>query len=175
MSHPTQIRAGDAGNSTLPAAFGHIRAVFGPGIRARERAASITGAIAPVMLAARESVLSNTHGSVDFPLSVTACESRDSYVGPACVPRRTPSRIRHSPQTRPLGGGHSLPGPPPRGQRPLPLRPLIRLDRETLRFHNRGIASRGPSNRGGSSKEEEMRWQSCVGIQLVNWTRCRAI
>src|SRR6185312_11787785 len=30
-----------------------------------------------------------------------------------------PPRIRHSPQTRPLGGGHSLPGPPPRGQRPL--------------------------------------------------------
>ena len=33
------------------------------------------------------------------------------------TPPRRPSHL--SPQTRPLGGGHSLPGPPPRGQRPL--------------------------------------------------------
>ena len=96
-AHPARSREGDAGNSTPPAAFRHFRALSGPEKTPRERAASITGAIAPVMLAARESVLSNTHGSVDFPRSPSRLASPVTFPWDSRASRvANPSRIRHS-------------------------------------------------------------------------------
>src|SRR5436853_6235376 len=50
--HLPESRDEDAGNSTLPAAFRHFRALSRPGKRARNAAAALTVAIAPTRTAA---------------------------------------------------------------------------------------------------------------------------
>jgi len=104
--HPARSRAGDAGNSTLSAAFRHFRALFEPERRPRERAACISRPIARSIHAARNRLLSNTHGSVDFPRSPSRLASlvtlpweggKRSVAPPVTHPRRTPGGPRHSP------------------------------------------------------------------------------
>src|SRR3954454_6514436 len=117
----------DAWNSTLPAAFRHIRALSVPESEALKRDARIDHTMVWSIRASRSCVLPNTHGSVDFPRSPSRDASPVTFPWDSRASRvAQPPRIRHSPQTRPLGGGHSLPGPPPRGQRPLSGRQLPR-------------------------------------------------
>jgi len=52
--HLARSRARDAGNFTLPAAFRHIRALFGPGRGSGFSAAALSGAIATEKAAARK-------------------------------------------------------------------------------------------------------------------------
>jgi hypothetical protein len=117
-----------------------LRPHLGPGKRVRERAAAITGAIAPTKLAARKSVLCNTHGSVYFPRSL----SRDAQSATNPCPSVTSPLCRGglpaTPPTSPgrLGHGHSQPGPWPRR----PLSPT------RLAFLSSGAATPGASFRG---------------------------
>jgi hypothetical protein len=101
--------------------------------RVRERAAAITGAIAPTKLAARKSVLANTHGSVDFPPSLSRDARSATNPCPSRAPRVTRGRRSFRTPHRPgrLGHGHSLPGPRTRrpghrhALRPFPRAPAL--------------------------------------------------
>ncbi len=103
MPHLSEFRDGVAGNVTLPRTLGLLSGLEkGP----QERPAAITVAIAPIRTAARKSLLSNTHESVDFPRSSSRLASpvtssweggEGSVAPPVTRPWRLPPTLPTSP------------------------------------------------------------------------------